>query len=139
MKDLIEKNASVIHDKVLNCLHARLSGFISYDDLVRVLKYEFKMVEYYKLKKCIIDLTGIKVYPSGGGEYVKDVWFPQMERNGVNYIAFIVPENVFGEASMQKAHDKVEEHKNLQTRNFTDEASAKSWIEEQKVAADVLV
>ncbi|WP_224998655.1 hypothetical protein [Cesiribacter sp. SM1] len=128
MRNLIEKNARVIYDKELDCLYVHLIGFISYNDLVRVLQYEFQMVQYYKPDKCVVDLTAIKVYPSGGKEYIKDVWFPHMESNGMQYVACVVPDNPFGEASMQKAHEKAAEHKKLEVRHFRDIASAKAWV-----------
>lgn len=134
MEGLKEKNAVVVHDKELNCLYVHLSGFIPYDNLIKALEYEFKMIRHYMLKKCIVDIREIKVYPAGGAEYIKDVWFPQIEKDGVKLVAFIVPASVFGEVSMKAAHDKVEKQNKVQIKNFQDLDSARHWIRELKEA-----
>ena len=130
MENLVEKNVRVTYNRRLNCLLVNFSGIILYEDFVRVLQYEFQMVQFYRLRKCLVDLSEIKLYPSGSKEYIQNVWFPYMESNGMKYIAFIVPKNGYGKASMHQVHEKVTEYKNVKIRYFKDEASAFAWIQQ---------
>lgn len=130
MKDLHEKSAQIVHDEKRNTLDAKLSGFIKFDDLKRYLHYEFDMIRHYKLTNCLVDLRDMGVYPQGGKEFVEQVWFPEVKKLGVTKVAFIVPESVFGEASMKAAHEKEEKKEDLQIQNFMNRESAQKWLTE---------
>lgn len=132
MKDLHEKQAQIVYDEKRNALDAKLSGFIKYDDLKRYLTYEFDMIRHYNLTNCLVDLREMGVYPQGGKEFVEQVWFPEVKKLGVTKVAFIVPESVFGEASMKAAHQEAEKEEELVIQNFMSRESAQEWLTEEK-------
>ncbi len=129
MKDLVETYVQVSYNREFDCLQVKFKGFIPYDSFVKILQHEYAMIRYYKLKKCIIDLREIGIYAPGVSELVKNEWFGQVLKNGVKNIAFVVPENVFGQQSMNKAHQTVKEKNPLTMEYFKDLPTAQQWIE----------
>ncbi|SDL66207.1 hypothetical protein SAMN05421823_107187 [Catalinimonas alkaloidigena] len=126
--NLLTTNAQVIHDLALDCLSVTLNGFIPLKQLEAVCQHEFAMIQALGLKKCLVDLRGVKVYAPGSQDLIKDVWFPRVKEEGVQYIAFVVPEDVFGQASMNKAHAKSQQAGALQVEHFRTVADAKAWL-----------
>src|SRR5688572_18573053 len=100
MIDFIRSYVKAAHNAGAACLDVTYKGFIKYHELVEVVQYEFEMIRHYKLKKCIVNLREINVYPDGGEEYIKNVWFPQVIKEGLQVLAFVVPDDTFGKMSM---------------------------------------
>ncbi|MDO1451528.1 hypothetical protein Q0590_34970 [Rhodocytophaga aerolata] len=129
MKDLVETYAQVIHNQALACLQVKFKGFIPYDNFVKILQHEYAMIRYYKLKKCIIDLREMGIYAPGVSELVKNEWFGQVLKDGLQHVAFVVPESIFGQQSMNKAHQTLKEKNPLTITYFKDLPTAQQWIE----------
>ncbi len=104
MDNLINNFVEVRAEKQLNVLSVKFLGFIPYPDFLKVVEQEYEFIRQYHLKKCVIDLRLIPVYAQGMPEYVKDVWFPTVQSLGMQHIAFVVPEAVLGQMSMNRAH-----------------------------------
>jgi hypothetical protein len=126
MNNIIRTNVKVIHNKEYNFLDVVFSGFISYEELIESCEYEFKLIEHYKIKKCLINLREISIYPPGGEEFVKTCWFPKVIELGTKAIAIIAPDDVFAQISMQEAHG-IEIPVTVQ--HFTERDSALQWLE----------
>lgn len=134
MKDLLEKNVQVQYNKELLSLEVSFHGFVPYDTMVRALQHEYVLIRHYRLKKCLVDLREMGIYAPGVSELIQNEWFPKVISEGVAFIAFVVPESVFGQQSMNKAHQKVTGGTPLTTEYFKDSTSAKEWIANPLVA-----
>jgi len=129
MNNLIRTNAKVLHDKEHNFLEIIFSGFITYEELVEVCEYEFKLIEHFSIKKCLINLRHISIYPPGGEEFIKTVWFPKVIKLEIRAIAFIVPDDVFAQVSMEEAHDV--KKLPITIKHFTGVDAAKQWLQSE--------
>lgn len=131
MVDFIRSYVTAVHNAEAACLQVTFKGFINYDELVEVIAYEFEMIRHYKIKKCLVNLREISVYPDGGQEYIKEVWFPQVIKDGMQIAAFVVPDDTFGKMSMQETHNYPQS--NLLMKHFNDEEQALAWLMLQPV------
>lgn len=131
MIDFIRSYVTAVHNAEAACLQVTFKGFINYDELVEVIAYEFEMIRHYKLKKCFVNLRDISVYPEGGQEYIRQVWFPQAIKHGVRLVAFVVPDDMFGKMSMQEAHNYPQS--DLLMKYFNDADNALAWLISQQV------
>lgn len=131
MVDFIRSYVTAVHNAEAACLQVTFKGFINYDELVEVIAYEFEMIRHYKIKKCLVNLREISVYPDGGQEYIKEVWFPQVIKDGMQIAAFVVPDDTFGKMSMQEAHNYPQS--NLLMKHFNDAEQALAWLVLQPV------
>ncbi len=134
MKDLLEKNVQVKYNKGLSSLEVNFHGFVPYDTMVRALQHEYALIRHYRLKKCLVDLREMGIYAPGVSELIKNEWFPRVITEGVAFIAFVVPESVFGQQSMNKAHEKTKADTPLTIEYFKDLPNAKEWISSPQVA-----
>lgn len=128
MDDLVNNFVEVRVEKQLNALSVRFLRFTPYQDFVKILEYEYKLIRHYQLKKCIIDLRLIPVYAPGAPEYVKDVWFPTVSTLRVRYVAFVVPEAFWAQVSMEKAHKNTESIDSVAVEHFKDIEAAIGWL-----------
>lgn len=137
MNNIIRTNVKILHNKEYNFLDVAFSGFISYEELIEVCEYEFKLIEHYKIKKCLINLREISIYPPGGEGFIKTCWFPKVIELGTKAIAIIVPDNVFARISMQEAH-RIEQIP-VTLQHFTERDSAIQWLESKLFQDDALI
>jgi hypothetical protein len=131
MIDFIRSYVTAVHNAEAACLQVTFKGFIKYDELVEVIAYEFEMIRHYKIKKCLVNLREISVYPDGGQEYIKNVWFPQVIQEGMQVAAFVVPDDTFGKMSMQEAHTYPQS--TLLMKHFNDADHAITWLVSQHI------
>ncbi|HEY9049258.1 MAG TPA: hypothetical protein VIN08_25325 [Ohtaekwangia sp.] len=126
MNNLYTDYARVLHNEDLQCLEVTFIGFITLDELKKIVEYEFEMFTHYALKKCIVNLREITVYPVGGQEYIKTVWFPWVVKHGLQVLAFVVPDDVFTKMSIQAAHASGMQL--MMTKYFQNSLDAQHWV-----------
>jgi len=119
---------SVGYNKNLNCLCVAMLGFATYEEFVGVAEYEYEMIKKYSIENLLINLQAISIYPPGGQEYIKDVWFGRITTEGIRKVAFVVPEDIFGKISMDEAHKDERNYFDLVVKYFSTEDSAKEWL-----------
>src|SRR5690349_10176478 len=127
MTDLITENAYVIYAEEQEYVEVKCFGFLTYKQVVMITEYTYDMVQFYKLSRCVINLREVKNYPYGSEEYLRDIWYRRLAGAGVCRIAFVVPENIFGKASMTVVHAGAAIRK-IERDYFKDETSAKDWL-----------
>ena len=129
MKEYIKPNVELKIDNALKAMNVKFLAFIDFDDFKQLVAFEYKAIEEHQLKKALIDLRKIPVYAPGMTDYIHDEWFPRVSNLGLKYIAFIVPGSTLGKLSMEKAHSETKEIEGIVVTHFTDEDSARSWLE----------
>ena len=127
MKNHITENACAVYVSEQEYVDLKCDGFFSYEEVVGITEHVYDMLRYYNVKKCIINLQQVKIYPSGAEEYLRDVWYNKLLQTSLSRIAYVVPEDVFGRTSMIVVHAG-SAVKKIQREYFTDEASAKEWL-----------
>ena len=128
MDDFTNQYVEIQVDKQLNALSVKFLKFIPYQEFLKAVEKEYDFIRRNQLKKCFIDLRQIPVYDKGMPEYVKDTWFPMVSSLGMQHIAFVVPEAVIGQMSMNRAHQTTEIIAGMAVEHFKDIESAKSWL-----------
>ncbi|HEY9006191.1 MAG TPA: hypothetical protein VIM75_08660 [Ohtaekwangia sp.] len=126
METLIAEYGSVVYDRKVDCLHLTCKGFLSYEELVELLERAYKLILRHQLSKCLINLQKIEVYPEGATEYLQQVWYLNMIAGGIQHVAYVVPDDVFGSMAMKEVH--LEELPGLVRQYFTNEESAQAWL-----------
>ena len=129
MDNLINQYVEIQVDKQLNALSVKFLMFIPYQEFLKAVEHEYELIRHYNLKKCVIDLRKLPVYDKGMPEYVKDKWFPTVSSLGIQYIAFVVPEAVIGQMSMNRAHQTAETVLGMAVEHFKDFKSAEAWLQ----------
>ena len=127
MKNHITENACAVYVSEQEYVDLKCNGFFSYEEVVGVTEYVYEMLRFYNVKKCVVNLKQVKIYPSGAEEYLRDVWYRKLLETGVDRIAFVVPEDIFGKTSMIVVHAG-NAIKKIQRQYFTDEEQAKEWL-----------
>ncbi|HEY8935544.1 MAG TPA: hypothetical protein VIM65_10010 [Cyclobacteriaceae bacterium] len=110
-------------------MHLTCKGYLTYDELVGITEYSYNIIVHHSLGKCLINLRQMSVYPEGAVNYLRNTWYPKIAAAGINYVAIVEPEDLFGKISMQVTHEGENVHK-LKKSYFTDEESAKAWLNE---------
>jgi hypothetical protein len=70
----------------------------------------------------------MKILTSETQVWIDEVWFPKAIISGLKHLAFIVPDDTFGKASMDIANADVKEKYGINIEYFTNEELAKQWI-----------
>ncbi len=133
MKELDNEFARIFYNKEIIALDAVLHTYIPYDEFVKILKYEFELIKFFSIKKCIIDLRYMKVYAIGNKEFINKIWFPKIIKLGIKCMAFIIPENLFAKVSMEVSHSNVNKTGTADVKYFDNEKDAKKWIKNYRI------
>ncbi len=129
MIDFFREGVTCIHNPNAACLQVMFRGSVTYDEFVEVSEYEFEMIRHYKLKKCLVGLREMSAYPVGGQDYVKNIWFSRVIKEGIQMLAFVVPDDIFVKVSMVEAHDP---QSTLTIQYFDEEDRALAWLADNK-------
>jgi hypothetical protein len=127
MKNHFTGNASVVYVPEQQYIELSCEGFFSYEEVVDVTEYACEMFRFYKVSRCVINLQRVKIYPYGTEEYLRDIWYRKLVDAGVGHIAYVVPHDIFGQASMTVVHAG-KALSEIQRQYFVDESSAKEWL-----------
>jgi hypothetical protein len=128
MDDLVNSKVEVRAEKPLSTLSVKFIAYMEYPEFLKTVEHEYQLIRLHQLQKCVIDLRSFPVYPNGAPEYVKDTWFPTVSKLGIKHIAFVVPESVLGQMSMNKAHQESQSVGGISVKHFSDSASANAWL-----------
>ena len=138
MKNFIEEYGTVVHEQDQNLVSICCKGYIPYENLVDIAEYGYSMIVFYKADACLINMLEMKIYPFAFEEYLRNTWYAKIRAAGINRIAFIVPENIFGKISMEHVHSS-EDVKKIERQYFTDEQSGRAWLSHIPEAASQAV
>ena len=122
--------ANPIHqvDLEKNYLLAVYEGFLKFDEFVDISEESLKLMKQYSIGKVLVDTYKLKVMPMENQLWIQEVWFPKAVQLGLQRIAFIKPENVFGEASAKAANEKAEVEMPVDIAYFSDRGQAENWL-----------
>jgi hypothetical protein len=127
MTELINEFAEVKVNPESSILSVKFLERIPLDEFKKVLQFEYEQIGRYKMKKALIDLRQMPVYPAGAVELIKTEWFPKITSLGLRYIAFVQPESVIAKLSMTSAH-KEENASPVTMNHFGSTDEAVNWL-----------
>jgi hypothetical protein len=138
-----EKYGSLEYDESVPCITATFLGFMSSEIFREFLQ---KGLKYLKEKKKpdepILWLADTKKHQVQGAEdlkWVAEKWNPQALAIGVNCVAFVLPDNIFGEASIKNYSNiaKIKDPDKMHIEIFGDIDTAKDWFRKLRISSTV--
>ena len=128
MNDLSLDYGAVMYERDLNLVSIRCKGYISQEKLISIAEYGYEMIVFHKVNSCLIDMLEMKIYPFGFEEYLRNIWYTKIRNAGISRIAFVIPEDIFGQISMDNVHNGSVDVKKMERQYFQDEQKAHAWL-----------
>jgi hypothetical protein len=133
MKLFQEKWGTLEYDATVPCITATFSGFMSSEQFRTFLNKGLDaLVEKKKIHDKILwlaDTSKHVVQPDTDTKWVADDWNPRALKAGIRHVAFVLPENVFGNASVKRYADNNEKkEERMVVQMFGDLKTAKEWF-----------
>jgi hypothetical protein len=111
-----------------NAVKAVFDNYIKEDDFKRFANEILNKVKTSGKSKLLYDTRGLKVMSQEVQDWINEVWFPEANNLGITHMAFIIPESVFGQMSMQQANSRKEKIGKINIEYFPDLDRAKNWL-----------
>jgi hypothetical protein len=133
MKLYEEKYGSLEYEPSVPCIIATFNGFMSSeqfrDFLNKGLDYLIEKKKNHDKILWLADTSKHVVQPDQDTKWVADEWNPRALKAGINHVAFVLPENVFGGISVKKyANNSEKKGDNMVVQMFGTLESAKDWF-----------
>jgi hypothetical protein len=117
---------TIEHDENLSCLIQRWKGFATSEQFREGIRQSVSYFEEKKMNKLISDTKDFAVVKKDDTDWVASHATPIMVRNGLKYMAFILPTNVFTQVSVNNFKSKADDI--LQIQYFDNYDKAIQWL-----------
>jgi hypothetical protein len=104
-------------------------GYAASSEYLTVLEKQLDLTREKKAAKIIYDLRKMGVVSAKDQKYTNEVYFPQMAANGSKYAGIIIPDNIFGQVSVQNILGQKNESL-FTAKLFNSTSEAVAWIKE---------
>ncbi|HAF28481.1 MAG TPA: hypothetical protein DCG75_05475 [Bacteroidales bacterium] len=111
-----------------NSVKAVFDNYIKDDDFKKFAVQILDKVKTSGKKKLLYDTRGLKVMAQSVQGWINEFWFPEANRLGISHMAFIIPESVFGQMSMEQTNSKKEKIGKINIEYFGNMDKAKEWL-----------
>lgn len=133
MKLFEEKYGTLEYDSTVPCITATFNGFMSSEQFRNFLNRGLDhLIEKRKVHPKMLWLADTRkhvVQPDKDTKWVADEWNPRALEGGIYHVAFVLPENVFGNASVKRyADNTIQKKDEMVVQMFGDIKSAKDWF-----------
>jgi hypothetical protein len=133
MKLFEEKYGTLEYDSTVPCITATFNGFMSSEQfrafLNKGLDYLIDKKQSHDKILWLADTRKHVVQPDKDTSWVAESWNPRALKGGIYHVAFVLPENVFGNASVKRYADGNAKQKDqMEVQMFGDLDSAKKWF-----------
>ncbi len=85
-----------------------------------------KMKEHNAIK-VLNDISQLRANSIENQEWTQNIWFPQVEKAGLKYYAFIMAKDIFGQVSAEQTNEKAEESA-IEIKYFDNREKAEQWL-----------
>lgn len=109
---------------------ANYQGFLDFESFKKICLDTIENLKKHKSHNVLADTSAVKVMPKENQIWIQGVWFPLALQVGMSKIAFLVPNNPFGRASMEAANKEVESGAAVSMRYFFNKDEALAWLSE---------
>lgn len=133
MKLFEEKYGTLEYDSTVPCITATFNGFMSSEQFRNFLNRGLDLlIEKRQIHPKVLWLADTRkhvVQPDKDTKWVADEWNPRALKGGIHHVAFVLPENVFGNASVKRyADNTIQKKDEMVVQMFGDIKSAKDWF-----------
>jgi len=109
-------------------LVAVYKGFLKFEDFQDISNQSLVLLKQYRTHKLLVDTSKFKVMPPQNRKWIQEEWFPKAIQLGLKKMAFITPENIFGEVTMKETNEKVEGEVPIDLKYFISVHDAERWL-----------
>ena len=110
----------------LELVEVNYTGFLRSVDFIECAKAHLDLMKKQRSKNTLVDIEKMKVLAKESQEFINQIWFSEANKIGVKNIAFVVPESVFGQVSMQTANKTAS--KGINVKYFLSRKEAIDWL-----------
>jgi hypothetical protein len=114
------------YDEKLNCLTQHWKGFATSEQFREGINQSVLYFQDKKINKLISDTKDFAVVKKDDTDWVASYATPIMVKNGLKYMAFILPTNVFTQVSVNNFKSKADDI--LQIKYFDNLDKALQWL-----------
>ncbi len=128
MKVFESENIIIERDDNLKCLIQNWKGFATSEKFREGIQKSIDLFKDKKLDKILSNTKDFGMVKKEDTEWVNSYSMPLLIKNGLRYMAFVVPSNVFSQMSVENF--KKEMAGPVELRFYEDVAKAKEWMAE---------
>jgi hypothetical protein len=121
------KAIHISYNKQKNFIHVEWKGFASNSEYLEILTKQLQLTIQKQADKILYDLRKMAVVSTENQKYTNEVYFPQMAQAGSKYAAIVIPENIFGQASVNSILGKKNEAL-FEAKLFNNHQAAIEWL-----------
>lgn len=111
-----------------NIMELTWKGYVDVDDYRHILDESLTASADKEVQKIIFNARNLEAITNENQEWTIENWFPRVKEQGIKTFAFIMPEDIFGEVSLQMIADKAGEEHNIKNKFFPNSDEALAWI-----------
>lgn len=126
MKVFENQNIVIERDDQLKCLIQNWKGFATSDRFREAIQKSIELFKDKKLNKILSNTKDFGMVKKEDTEWVNTYSMPLLIENGLRYMAFIVPSNVFSQMSVENF--KKEMAGPVELRFYEDVDKARDWM-----------
>jgi len=115
-------------DSDINAVVWEINGFVKPDEFKKIGSESHKLRKKYAVNKQLNNVKNMKVLTSDIQNWINNDWFPAAKETELKHFAFVVPEDIFGKASMEIVNVEAKEKFGVTIEYFSNENSAKKWL-----------
>jgi hypothetical protein len=108
-------------------VESRYVGFLKAEKFQANAKGNLECVQKHNCHRMLVNLSKLGVMTKENQVYIQEHWFPNAMKTPLKRIAFLVPDNVFGETSMKSAN-RDENSLPFDVHYFYEREQAVKWL-----------
>ena len=116
------------YDSSLDTVIFNFSGSPELEAFKEVANSAIPLIKEHNCNKILNDITELEVNSIENQEWTQKEWFPEVEKAGLKYFAFLMAENIFGQVSAEQTNEKAEEEGRIKIEYFGNKAKAEEWL-----------
>ncbi|MCT4637281.1 MAG: hypothetical protein N4A72_06200 [Bacteroidales bacterium] len=122
------KDSNVFYDEETEAVIGVFRGFLNSEKFKKIGEDLHLALKEHKACKQLNNIENMKVLTQDVQHWVNNTWFAQATKNGLKYLAFVVPKDIFGKVSMQSANADWTGSNGVEIEYFNNIEVAKEWL-----------
>ncbi len=118
------------YEQSFNGIVFTFSGTPSAEEFRNIALSGLDLLKSKGVTKILNNTSELEIVTIENQEWSQTVWFPMAQKAGLQYFAFVIPNNIFGEASAQQTNEKAEDEGDIQIQYFKTFDEAAAWLKQ---------
>ncbi len=100
-------------------------GFLQLEEHQAIGNEILDVAKKNSISKLVIDTSNLKVIKQETQQWIETDWFPRAAKQGIKFMAFIIPQDVLGKMSTQRVNQK---SGGIEIQHISSRSEAGKWI-----------